>query len=90
MTELNDFFRIELLKTYLNDITVPIFENCKKMLNHSTLLYCAVCEQRFRKAGTQTYKIEHKSSLLYTVVRKVGANIGGYTFIKHKLFPEEY
>ena len=58
MTELNDFFRIELLKTYLNDITVPIFENCKKMLNHSTLLYCAlcaVCEQRFRSA-----KLGHK------------------------------
>ena len=55
MTELNDFFRIELLKTYLNDITVPIFENGKKMLNYSTLLYCAVCEQRFRSA-----KLGHK------------------------------
>ena len=34
-----DFFGIDVLKIYLISRNVKLFENCKKVQNHSTLLY---------------------------------------------------
>ena len=42
-SEICRFFGIEILRIYLIGRNLSLFENCKKILNHSTLLYRVHC-----------------------------------------------
>ena len=70
--QIHQLFEIGLIKIYLIGCKVPVFENCKKVLYHSTLMKTV--------ANPKTRKIRGK-----TVVTATISNLIPWGTIKQKL-----
>ena len=58
------FFGIELLKIYLIGRNLSLFENCKKVLNHSTLQYTRILEVPFLSYSIHKWHLNGHWSLI--------------------------